>query len=570
MSILNSLAQIKAMTVISRTSSFRYKSSTNGIRKIGEELNVNYVLEGSVRKDKDQLRITAQLIEVESGAHIWSKTYDRELTNIFAVQDELTYAITQALQLNLLPDEMPTTAGMTNKPEAYELFIEARELSYQRNSKTSREAIALFDQALALDNDFHLARAQLYVTYVIAAEYGGINAEEIVEKSTELFWQLQSAPDFPLKWMVLAQQAQLENQADVYLRLITKAYETAPNDPLIQNVYLLSVQDINISISQREQVLRTNPASEINRVNLHELYLVNKQFDKASALRKDSRRAFGDTLNVLWMDVQYLYAVKRDIQATISTIKGFSGETTSTIRALEVTSLLYADQIDTAMATLDGYLQEYPEDTYLYMYSYASLLHLRHKAVLNESQAVALEQLPLSAETRENGGIFYQLLLGNSLPYERKYNLATLSHEEQANLVNSNELGMYYLAINKRQGDQSAWMKSLIPKILFNNSICKTNVVNATASWCEVYLYITDQTDSSERLINQSEAVEYWNIYDSGKEAFMLTSPAYFSMHDSPASNAQLQALLDTSIEQTNPAIITHKGLDWRCPLGGL
>ena len=560
--ILNSLARTNAMTVISRTSSFRYKGSEHDIRKIGAELNVNYVLEGSVRKDKDQLRITAQLIEVESGAHIWSQTYDRELTSIFAVQDELTYAITQALQLNLLPDDMSTTVGMTNNPEAYELFVEARELSYQRNSNTTREAIDLFDQALAIDPDFHLARAQLYATYMIAYEYGGIQAEEIEEKATQLFWQLQAAPDFPLKWLVISQQAQIENKVNTYLRLITKAYEAAPNDPLIQNVYLLNVQDIDTSISEREHVLKTNPASEINRVNLHELYLVNKQFDRASALRKDSKRVFGETLNVLWMDVQYLYAAKRDIQATINTIKGFSGETSSSIRALEVSSLLYGNQIDAALATLDGYLQEYPEDIDLYMYSYASLLHLKQKGVLNESQAVVFEKLPIPAETRELGGIFYQLLLGNPLPYEHKYNPANLTREQQTELVNRNTLSLYYLAIKKRQGNESAWMTAVIPNILSYNAVCKNNVVNATASWCEIYFYLTDQTDSSERLVDQSDAVEYWNHYDSGKEAFLLTSPAYYAMHDSSDSNAQLQALLSTSIERTNPEIITRKGLD--------
>ncbi|MDO6446228.1 hypothetical protein Q4493_10640 [Colwellia sp. 1_MG-2023] len=99
--ILNSLARINSLLVISRTSSFEFKNKNSDIRKIGETLGVNYVLEGSIRKDSEKLRVTAQLIEVVSGSHIWSETYDRTLDGIFAIQDELTFAITQALKLNL-------------------------------------------------------------------------------------------------------------------------------------------------------------------------------------------------------------------------------------------------------------------------------------------------------------------------------------------------------------------------------------------------------------------------------------------------------------------------------------
>jgi hypothetical protein len=120
------LAHIVKQVVISRTSSFAFKDKNKNIREVGNALNIYYVLEGSVRKFK--LRIIAQLIEVQSGAHIWSQTFKRTLDNVFALQDELTFDITQALQLYLLPEQIEHVRGVTTNPEVYELFIQDRKL----------------------------------------------------------------------------------------------------------------------------------------------------------------------------------------------------------------------------------------------------------------------------------------------------------------------------------------------------------------------------------------------------------------------------------------------------------
>jgi hypothetical protein len=120
------LAHIVKQVVISRTSSFAFKDKNKNIREVGNALNIYYVLEGSVRKFK--LRIIAQLIEVQSGSHIWSQTFKRTLDNVFALQDELTFDITQALQLYLLPEQIEHERGVTTNPEAYELFIQDRKL----------------------------------------------------------------------------------------------------------------------------------------------------------------------------------------------------------------------------------------------------------------------------------------------------------------------------------------------------------------------------------------------------------------------------------------------------------
>ncbi len=250
----NSLARTNKLLVISRTSSFIFKNANADIRQIGEQLDVNYVLEGSVRKDNNMVRVTAQLIEVDSGTHIWSQTYDRKLDGIFALQDELTFAITQALKLNLLPEDVEKEAGMTSKPEAYDLFIKARGIAYQRTSEALQQAEKLLLEAIEIDPDFWLAKAQLAIVYNFRLDYGGFSPDEVEKNIKSLFWQLQRAPDFPLKYVALATYAPYQNQFADRTELLAKAYEGAPNDELVQNLYVLAL-DSQKAISIREAII---------------------------------------------------------------------------------------------------------------------------------------------------------------------------------------------------------------------------------------------------------------------------------------------------------------------------
>ncbi|MFT6753700.1 MAG: TolB-like protein [Candidatus Azotimanducaceae bacterium] len=106
--LLNLLAQIRELKVTGRTSSFAFKGRNEDLRKIGEQLNVTTVLEGSVRRSGNRLRITAQLIKVEDGFHLWSETYDREMTDVFAIQDEIAAKIVAALYVNARASHSPS------------------------------------------------------------------------------------------------------------------------------------------------------------------------------------------------------------------------------------------------------------------------------------------------------------------------------------------------------------------------------------------------------------------------------------------------------------------------------
>lgn len=159
--ILNLLAKIPELKVIARTSSFAFKGKNEDIRAIGEALGAGTVLEGSVRKAGDRVRITAQLVDTSDGSHIWSDTYDRTMTDIFAVQDDVAGAIIDALQLHV--GAKPTRGRPTDNTEAYTLFLQARALLNAYESGRSAEAILL--RAIELDPDFAEAHELLAFTY---------------------------------------------------------------------------------------------------------------------------------------------------------------------------------------------------------------------------------------------------------------------------------------------------------------------------------------------------------------------------------------------------------------------
>ncbi len=156
--LLNALAGIQGLKVAARTSAFSFKGSDADIREIAEALDVETVLEGSVRRSSDRLRITAQLIDARTGYHLWSEEYDRSPADIFAVQDEIAASIADALVLRLSGAEIERLyRGGTDDVEAYELYLTGRQKWVTRNIPKLREAIVHFENAIARDSGFALA-----------------------------------------------------------------------------------------------------------------------------------------------------------------------------------------------------------------------------------------------------------------------------------------------------------------------------------------------------------------------------------------------------------------------------
>lgn len=160
--ILNALVQVTPLNVSGRTSSFSFKNKDVDIKHIGESLSVAHVLEGSIRKHGDRVRITAQLIKTDDGFHVWSETYDGDLKDIFDLQDEIAKAIVKALEVMLEVEQVRLVNKVTSSPEAYDLFLRGRKLANKQDGKgVLTGAIEYLEQAVDLDPEFGQAWAFL-------------------------------------------------------------------------------------------------------------------------------------------------------------------------------------------------------------------------------------------------------------------------------------------------------------------------------------------------------------------------------------------------------------------------
>lgn len=184
--LLNVLVKIESLRVPSRTSSFTFKGSDKKLTDIGRELGVDHVLEGSVRKAGNQIRVTAQLIDVNTDTHLWSDTYTRELDDIFAVQDEISSAIVQALKVTLSgADQQQLVRHGTTNVEAYNHFLMGRHLWNKRGPQDLLDAVEPFKEAIALDSIYDQAWAALAETYVLIPEYVGGRIDEFIPLSRD-------------------------------------------------------------------------------------------------------------------------------------------------------------------------------------------------------------------------------------------------------------------------------------------------------------------------------------------------------------------------------------------------
>jgi TolB-like protein/Flp pilus assembly protein TadD len=182
--LLNVLAKLPGLLVVARTSSFQFRGEDRDIIDIGQQLNVGLVLEGSIRKAGGQVRITAQLIDARSGFHLWSETYDHKLENIFALQDEVSAAIVDALTKNLgLEVEAVPQVIAAASSEAHDAYLRGRYLIVQRTPTTIEGAIREYEKAISLDPDYALAHAELSIAIVALANYTGQNLTEAIARA---------------------------------------------------------------------------------------------------------------------------------------------------------------------------------------------------------------------------------------------------------------------------------------------------------------------------------------------------------------------------------------------------
>ena len=177
--VINALAQVTGLQVAGRTSSFQFRGKDIELAEVGRRLNVHHLLEGSVRRAGNRVRVTAQLIKVSDGFHLWSERYDREWTDIFAIQDEITHAITSALRIRLSADSSTPRRHQPNL-RAYEAYLKARELWSRAFPGSFEETKAMLEHAIKIDPQFALPYSLLGGCYTMLANLGFKPAHEMM------------------------------------------------------------------------------------------------------------------------------------------------------------------------------------------------------------------------------------------------------------------------------------------------------------------------------------------------------------------------------------------------------
>jgi adenylate cyclase len=171
--LVTDLSKVSALTVISSASTASYKGNTPKLVDVAKELNVRYVVQGSIRRDNDKVRITAQLVVAQTGKYLWAERYDRDYADIFDLQDEVVSKIVSALSVQLTPDETRRLAqALTDKPDAYDVYLKGLQQLSFFTKEANLEAQRLFQQAIDIDPSFAAAYANLAQTYSLAVENG--------------------------------------------------------------------------------------------------------------------------------------------------------------------------------------------------------------------------------------------------------------------------------------------------------------------------------------------------------------------------------------------------------------
>jgi TolB-like protein len=283
--LLNLLAQIPELRVIARTSSFAFKGKDVGITEIAEKLGVTHVLEGSVRESGGTLRITAQLIRTSDSSHLWSETYDRQMTDVFAIQDEIAAAVVDQLKIRLLG---AAPKSRVTDPKAYALFLQARSIGHEYTPAAFERSISLYQQALALDPAYTAAWEGLARNYCEQVFNGLRSVDEGILLAREATSRaLALDPDYApaharLGWIALYYDRDLAAAA----RHLEHALELEPANPDILGIAAVltrRLDRLDQAIAVAEYQVARDPTNTLGRDNLGYMYRYAGRLDEAVA-----------------------------------------------------------------------------------------------------------------------------------------------------------------------------------------------------------------------------------------------------------------------------------------------
>jgi TolB-like protein/Flp pilus assembly protein TadD len=299
--ILTRLAKVADLKVISRTSTQHFKSTPDNLPQIAKQLGVAHILEGSVQKASDQVRVNVQLINALTDAHLWADTYDRKLTDIFAVESEIAKTIAGTLQAKLSGSEKSSIAKTpTVNPEAYELYLRGKFFTEKRTGADIRKSIDYYDQAIAKDPNYALAYVGLADSYLLLSPYGDIPPKESTPPARAALKNALELDDS------LAQAhassgllATLELDVHRGISELERAIQLNPNYATAHHwlaLPLMAIGQSDRAIAEGKRAIELDPLSLICNADLSWVYFNGHRYDEAEAqarktLEMDSRFA---------------------------------------------------------------------------------------------------------------------------------------------------------------------------------------------------------------------------------------------------------------------------------------
>jgi len=324
--ILNVLAKNHALRVAGRTSSFAFKGKNVDMRTIGKDLGVDYLIEGSVRKDADMVRITTQLVQVIDGFHVWSETYDRKLTEIFVVQDEIARAISDALKVSFGGGESKSnTANQTENMAAYDLYLKARDAHKNRRIP---QALTLAEKVTEMEPEFApgwavyaqaLALAPNWIYFDEPMNSAGAYAKAYIAAQKALILDSNSVEALGALANVYRTRLQWDEAGKAY----QKALSIDPDNPVILEDYvefLLAVGKVRAALPHAKKLVALEPQVAIYQHALIQTYWALGDYstalpvaEKAYVLGPDLTFIVSEYAQVLWLNGQKQKA--RDVLA---------------------------------------------------------------------------------------------------------------------------------------------------------------------------------------------------------------------------------------------------------------
>src|SRR5206468_294258 len=285
--LIAALAQINGVKVIGRSSSFRFKDRHEEPKAIGEKLGVSTLLEGTVRKQDDRVRIVAELVSAADGIALWTRTFDRELKDIFTVQQEIARAVAESLKVTLLGSNEKSAQMASNSAEAHNAYLQAHSHFQRRNVEDYRKAITYFDQAIQLDPNYALAYAERAEVWTMIGDLTGERATAYPKARSDAEKAVEIAPALAeahaaLGWVRFFGEWKFAEG----LRELKRAKELSPANPTANDLLarvIVYLGHIDEAERQAREAVELDPLSVATQFNLARVLLYAGKLEEADA-----------------------------------------------------------------------------------------------------------------------------------------------------------------------------------------------------------------------------------------------------------------------------------------------